>query len=46
MQADQKARREQLKKDGKLLTGKAKADADRLAIMRAQLLAQAAEKGG
>lgn len=39
-------RREQLKKEGKLLTGKAKAEAERLAAMRAQLLRQAEEKGG
>jgi hypothetical protein len=39
-------RREQLKKEGKLLTGKAKAEAERLAAMRAQLLKQAEEKGG
>jgi hypothetical protein len=40
-----KAKKEQLKKEGKLLTGKAKAEAERLAALRAQLLAQAAEKG-
>jgi hypothetical protein len=38
-------RREQLKKEGKLLTGKAKAEAERLAAMRAQMLKQAEEKG-
>lgn len=38
-------RREQLRKEGKLLTGKAKAEAERLAAMRAQLLKQAEEKG-
>ncbi len=38
-------RREQLKREGKLLTGKAKAEAERLAAMRAQLLKQAEEKG-
>lgn len=38
-------RREQLKKEGKLLTGKAKAEAERLASMRAQMLKQAEEKG-
>ena len=44
--AKEKAKREQLKKEGKLLTGKAKAEADRLAAMRAQMLSQAAQKGG
>eukprot|EP00798_Chlamydomonas_sp_ICE-L_P031196 gene31196-6343_t len=43
--AAQKARRDQLKKEGKLLTGKAKVEADKLAVMRAQLLAQAVDKG-
>ncbi len=38
-------RREQLKREGKLLTGKAKAEAERLAAVREQLLKQAAEKG-
>jgi hypothetical protein len=45
-QAKERAKREQLRKDGKLLTGKAKAEAERLAAMRAQMMAQAAEKGG
>lgn len=39
-------RREQLRKEGKLLTGKAKAEADRLALVRAQMLKQAEERGG
>jgi len=39
--ADKEARREQLKKEGKLLTGKAKAEAERLAKAREQLLKQA-----
>ena len=35
------ARREQLKKEGKLLTGKAKVEAERLARVREQFLKQA-----
>lgn len=43
--AAQRERREILKKEGKLLTGKAKVEADRLAAIREQLLAKAAERG-
>lgn len=39
--AEKLARREQLKKEGKLLTGKAKAEAERLARVREQFLKQA-----
>lgn len=39
-------RREQLRKEGKLLTGKAKAEAERLALVRAQMLKKAEERGG
>ncbi len=39
------AKREQLKREGKLLTGKAKEEAERRAAIAAQLLAKAAEKG-
>ena len=45
LQAAQKARKEQLRREGKLLTGKAKEQAERLAAMRERLLQQAAEKG-
>lgn len=38
-------KREQLKREGKLLTGKAKEEAERRAAMAAQLLAMAAQKG-
>lgn len=38
-------KREQLKREGKLLTGKAKEEAERRAAIAAQLLAKAAEKG-
>eukprot|EP00955_Chlamydomonas_euryale_P006429 68069-Chlamydomonas_euryale.AAC.1 len=43
--AAQKAKREQLRKEGKLLTGKAKVEAERLAAVRAKLLADAEAKG-
>ena len=43
---DRAERRAQLKKEGKLLTGKAKKEAERLAAVREQFLKQAGLAGG